>query len=116
VVESPDLAHGWRRLDGVDILRGLAIIFVLMNHVNMRLIIAKLLYAEGLRPIGVLIGIEWQYGVQMPFAVSGFLITSTSDGPMQLGSVISAKSSCAQRRRVDLRSVLPETILPVAAN
>jgi hypothetical protein len=29
---------------------------------------------------------------------------------------MSAKSLCAQRRRVDLRSVLPETILPVAAN
>jgi hypothetical protein len=29
---------------------------------------------------------------------------------------MSAKSSYAQRRRADLRSVLPETILPVAAN
>jgi uncharacterized protein YndB with AHSA1/START domain len=29
---------------------------------------------------------------------------------------MSAKSLCAQRRRADLRSVLPETILPVAAN
>jgi uncharacterized membrane protein YeiB len=28
---------GWTRLDGVDLLRGLAIFFVLMNHVNMRL-------------------------------------------------------------------------------
>ena len=27
----------WKRLDGVDLLRGLAIFFVLMNHVNMRL-------------------------------------------------------------------------------
>jgi len=27
--------RSWTRIDGVDILRGLAIFFVLMNHVNM---------------------------------------------------------------------------------
>jgi peptidoglycan/LPS O-acetylase OafA/YrhL len=79
VVESPDLVHSWRRLDGVDILRGLAILFVLMNHVNMRLAIAKIPYAEGLpdQLVSALVS-NGQYGVQMFFAVSGFLITSTS--------------------------------------
>jgi peptidoglycan/LPS O-acetylase OafA/YrhL len=79
VVESPDLVHSWRRLDGVDVLRGLAILFVLMNHVNMRLVIAKIPYAEGL-PDQLVSSLVWngQYGVQMFFAVSGFLITSTS--------------------------------------
>ena len=58
MVESPDLLHGWRRLDGVDILRGLAILFVLMNHVNMRLVTAKIPYAEGL-PGQLLSSLVW---------------------------------------------------------
>ena len=72
-------APGWTRIDGVDVLRGLAIWFVLMNHVNMRLFIAKIPYAEGL-PDQLTSSLVWngQYGVQMFFAVSGFLITSTS--------------------------------------
>ncbi|WP_220399060.1 hypothetical protein [Granulicella sp. WH15] len=44
----------WSRIDGIDLLRGLSILFVLMNHVNMRLILAAgvigwgiaVLYAE----------------------------------------------------------------------
>ena len=37
-----------QRLQGVDVLRALAILFVLLNHVNMRLRIARIPYAEGL--------------------------------------------------------------------
>jgi peptidoglycan/LPS O-acetylase OafA/YrhL len=72
-------SHGWMRLDGVDILRGLAILFVLMNHVNMRLILAAIPYTKGL-PAQLVSSLVWngQNGVQMFFAVSGFLITSTS--------------------------------------
>jgi len=71
--------NGSSRLDGVDILRGLAIFFVLMNHVNMRLVIAKIPYTEGIpdQLMSSLVS-NGQYGVQMFFAVSGFLITSMS--------------------------------------
>jgi peptidoglycan/LPS O-acetylase OafA/YrhL len=77
--ELPDPAHSLGRLDGVDVLRGLAIFFVLMNHVNMRLFIAEVPYGQSL-PAQLLSSLVWnaQYGVQIFFAVSGFLITSTS--------------------------------------
>ncbi len=72
-------APGGRRLDGVDLLRGAAIAFVLMNHVNMRLVIAGIPYGRSL-PRQVLDALVWngQTGVQIFFAVSGFLITATS--------------------------------------
>jgi peptidoglycan/LPS O-acetylase OafA/YrhL len=67
------------RLDGVDLLRGLAIFFVLMNHVNVRLLIAEIPYTAGL-PRQLVGALVWngQPGVQIFFAVSGFLITSTA--------------------------------------
>jgi peptidoglycan/LPS O-acetylase OafA/YrhL len=69
----------WKRLDGVDILRGLAILFVLMNHVNIRLLIAEVPYLKIL-PRQAAHTLVWngQMGVQMFFVVSGFLITSTT--------------------------------------
>lgn len=68
-----------RRIDGVDLLRGLAIFFVLMNHVNMRLRGAHIPYTQGL-PVQFMNSLVWngQRGVQIFFAVSGFLITSTT--------------------------------------
>jgi peptidoglycan/LPS O-acetylase OafA/YrhL len=67
----------WTRLDAVDILRGLAVFFVLMNHVNMRLVLAKVPYTKGL-PAQLTDSLVWngQFGVQIFFAISGFLITS----------------------------------------
>jgi peptidoglycan/LPS O-acetylase OafA/YrhL len=67
------------RLDGVDLLRGLAILTVLLNHVNMRLFLAKIPYTAGL-PHQLVATLFWsgQRGVQIFFAVSGFLITSTA--------------------------------------
>ena len=78
-VESTTPEHAWKRLDGVDILRGLAIFFVLMNHVNMRLWGAKIPYTKGL-PHQLVSSLVWngQFGVQIFFVVSGFLITSTT--------------------------------------
>jgi peptidoglycan/LPS O-acetylase OafA/YrhL len=61
------------------LLRGLAIFFVLMNHVNMRLLIAKVPYTAKI-PALLVPSLIWngQFGVQIFFAVSGFLITSTT--------------------------------------
>ena len=63
----------------MDILRGLAIFFVLMNHVNIRLRVAHVPYTKGL-PLQLVRSFVWngQFGVQIFFAVSGFLITSTT--------------------------------------
>jgi peptidoglycan/LPS O-acetylase OafA/YrhL len=71
--------RSWTRLDGVDLLRGLAIFFVLMNHVNMRLRLAKVPYTAGI-PDQLVSSLVWngQPGVQIFFAVSGFLITATT--------------------------------------
>jgi peptidoglycan/LPS O-acetylase OafA/YrhL len=65
------------RLDGIDLLRGLAIFFVLMNHINIRVLGADVLYTRFL-PAQLVHFLVWngQLGVQMFFAVSGFLITS----------------------------------------
>jgi peptidoglycan/LPS O-acetylase OafA/YrhL len=61
------------------LLRGLAIFLVLMNHVNMRLAIARVPYTHGI-PAQLAQSLFWsgQLGVQIFFAVSGFLITSTT--------------------------------------
>jgi peptidoglycan/LPS O-acetylase OafA/YrhL len=66
-----------QRLDGIDLLRGLAIFFLVMNHVNIRLLGAGVPYREFL-PAQLVHFLVWngQLGVQMFFAVSGFLITS----------------------------------------
>lgn len=79
VARSASASHYRARIGGVDLLRGLAIWLVLMNHVNMRLFLAKIPYLQGL-PDQLASSLVWngQYGVQMFFAVSGFLITSTS--------------------------------------
>lgn len=75
--ESTVQTENWKRLDGIDLLRGLAIFFVLMNHVNIRLLLAKVPYTQFL-PNQLVHLLVWngQLGVQMFFAVSGFLITS----------------------------------------
>lgn len=69
----------WVRLDGVDCLRALAIFYVVMNHVNMRLLFTSLHYLRGVAPpLANALVWQGQAGVQIFFAVSGYLITATS--------------------------------------
>jgi peptidoglycan/LPS O-acetylase OafA/YrhL len=76
---SDTLAPAPKRIDGIDLFRGMAILLVLMNHVNMRLRLAHIPYTQGL-PRQLVKSLFWdgQFGVQMFFAVSGFLIASIS--------------------------------------
>jgi peptidoglycan/LPS O-acetylase OafA/YrhL len=69
----------WNRIDGIDLMRGLSIFFVIMNHVNMRLLLARVPYTRGL-PAQLTYTLVWngQFAVQMFFVISGYLITSTS--------------------------------------
>ena len=73
------MGRDWKRVDGIDVLRGLSIVFVMMNHVNMRLLFADVPYLVGL-PKQLAYTIAWngQFAVQMFFVISGYLITSTS--------------------------------------
>lgn len=76
--QTLDSRRKWNRLDGVDLLRGLAILFVVLNHVHMRLLIAGIPYvADTSKPLIASLVWNGQFGVQIFFAVSGFLITST---------------------------------------
>src|SRR5665213_632385 len=81
MIGSPPGSVGrtWNRVDGIDLLRGLSIVFVLMNHVNMRLLGAEVPYTEGLsdRWIHTLFW-NGQAAVQIFFVISGYLIPSTS--------------------------------------
>jgi len=79
IENATEETRSWVRLDGVDLLRGVAILLVLLNHVNMRLFLSKIHYTKGL-PEQLVSSLVWsgQYGVQIFFAVSGFLITSTT--------------------------------------
>ena len=71
--------QSWNRVDGIDLMRGLSILFVLMNHVNMRLLGAKVPYLKGLPPqLASTLVWNGQFAVQMFFVISGYLITSTS--------------------------------------
>lgn len=88
-----DAGRSWNRVDGIDLLRGLSVVVVLMNHVNVRLLGANVPYSEGL-PAQLTETPVWngRYAVQMFFAISGYLITSTSIRRWRGPEALSVKS------------------------
>lgn len=79
MVELPTVVPERKRIVGIDLLRGLAIVFVLLNHIHMRLLGSSILYTKGW-PTQLELSLVWngQFAVQMFFVLSGFLITSTT--------------------------------------
>ena len=91
---NPD--RNWARLDGVDLLRALAIFFVLMNHVNMRLRFARVPYLSGLpeQPWRILACLERSIRRQQIFLLPCFRLSDYPNSSAALG--ISLPRECAR--------------------
>jgi len=100
-----------RRLDGVDILRGLSILAVILLHIWIRMHIAKLPF-DGQMPawLAWLLFRNGNNGVTVFFAISGFLITTTS--LRRFGSL--AGMQPARFYRIRFARIMPSLLLILA--
>src|SRR5271168_2544658 len=78
MTSAEDAPRSWSRLVGVDLLRGLAILFVLMNHVNMRLLLADVPYTRGL-PEQLVSSLVWNGPARRPDFLRGFRVPDHID-------------------------------------
>lgn len=76
---SPTLARsrGLGRIDGIDLLRGLSILAVVIHHIALRIPLRRTMLGK-LLPAAVINDLSWNgyNGVIIFFAISGFLITT----------------------------------------
>lgn len=77
-VIEPRLGRSISRIDGIDVLRGLSIIAVVVHHIVLRIRLANTPLGK-LLPKAVVNDVSWNgyNGVIVFFAISGFLITTT---------------------------------------
>jgi len=67
------------RFDGIDVLRGLSIVAVVLHHINLRFLINDVSYEHSLpTQLNKILFWNGANGVTVFFAISGFLITTTS--------------------------------------
>jgi peptidoglycan/LPS O-acetylase OafA/YrhL len=79
VTESPSSQTSRRRFNGIDILRGLSIVAVVLHHENLRMMFNDLSFESWLPPqLGKILFWNGANGVTVFFAISGFLITTTA--------------------------------------
>jgi peptidoglycan/LPS O-acetylase OafA/YrhL len=73
------LAHAEKRVRGIDVLRGLCIIAVILNHINLRIRLNQSWFGKSIGEYANH-ALVWNghYGVRVFFVISGFLITSWS--------------------------------------
>jgi peptidoglycan/LPS O-acetylase OafA/YrhL len=73
------LADGEKRVRGIDVLRGLCIIAVILNHINLRIRLNQSSFGKSIGEYANN-ALVWNghYGVRVFFVISGFLITSWS--------------------------------------
>src|SRR3569833_2760267 len=100
-----------RRLDGVDILRGLSILAVILLHIWIRMHIAKIPFDSQMPAwLAWLLFRNGNNGVTVFFAISGFLITTTS--LRRFGSL--AGMQPARFYRIRFARIMPSLLLVLA--
>ncbi len=100
------------RFDGVDLLRGLSIIAVILLHGQIRLLYTYSTSIQGLLPARIFHVLFWQggNGVTVFFSISGFLITLTS--LRRFGSL--AKMRAKTFYRIRFARIVPLLLLLLA--